>query len=90
MKTAENAIFKAKVGFLEKSVQSDGVEFRVFINREPSFYAARRCHYDGHLDDLSLNLDRYAGQNVEIVLQVNVLRTSTQDWAVWVDPRIEW
>ena len=30
------------------------------------------------------------GQDVEIVLQVNVLRTSTQDWAVWVDPRIEW
>jgi len=87
---AENAIFKAEVGFLKESVQSDGVEFRVFINREPSFYAARRCHYDGHLDDLSLNLDKYAGQNVEIVLLVNVLRTSTQDWAVWVDPRIEW
>ena len=87
---AENAIFIAKVGFLEESIQSDGVEFRVFVNREPSFYAARRCYYDGHLDDLVLNLDRYAGQNVEIVLQVNALRTSTQDWAVWIDPRIEW
>jgi hypothetical protein len=87
---AENAILKAKVGFLEESVQSDGVEFRVFVNREPSFYAAKRCYYDGHLDDLTFDLDKYAGQNVEIVLQVKTLRTSTQDWAVWVDPRIEW
>lgn len=92
---AENAIFKAKVGFLEESDQSHGVEFRVFVNREPSFYAATRCFYDGLLDDLVFNLDRYAGQNVELVLQVttlhvNVLRTSNQDGSVWVDPRIEW
>lgn len=86
----ENTIFKAKVGFLENSVRSDGVEFRVFINKDPTYYTAKRCFYDGHLDDLAFNLDRYTGQNVEIVLLVNVLRTSTQDWAVWVDPRIEW
>jgi hypothetical protein len=87
---AENAIFRAKVGFLEDAIQTDGVEFRVFVNREPSFYATRRSYYDGRLDDLFLNLDRYAGQDVEIVLQVKTLRTSNQDWAVWVDPRIEW
>lgn len=87
---AENAIFKAKVGFLEESIHSDGVEFRVFLHSEPSFYAAKKCFYDGRLDDLSLNLTKYAGKNVEIALQVNVLGTSTQDWAVWVDPRIEW
>lgn len=87
---ADNTIFKAKVGFLEGSIQSDGVEFRVYVNREPSFYVARRCYYDGHLDDFIFDLHRYAGQNIEIVLQVSVLRTSTQDWAVWVDPRLEW
>jgi hypothetical protein len=92
---AENAIFKAKIGFLEESIQSEVVEFRVFVNKDPSHYAANQCLYDGHLDDLSLNLDKYAGQNVELVLQVktlhvNVLRTSNQDGSVWVDPRIEW
>jgi hypothetical protein len=87
---AENAIFKAKVGFLEESVHSDGVEFRVFIYKDPTYHAAKQCFYEGHLDDIAFNLDRYAGQDVEIVLQVSVLRTSTQDWAVWVDPRIEW
>ena len=92
---AENAIFKAKIGFLEESVQSEIVEFRVFVNKDPTYYAAKQCFYDGHLDDLSLNLGKYAGQNVELVLQVktlhvNVLRTSNQDGSVWVDPRIEW
>jgi hypothetical protein len=87
---ANNAIFKAKVGFLEEAIQSDGVEFRVFVKSEPFFYSARRCYYDGCLDDLIFDLDRYAGQNVEIVLVVKALKTSTQDWAVWVDPRIEW
>jgi hypothetical protein len=85
----EGAIFKTKVGFLKGAYQSDGVEFRVFVDRDPSYYAANVCYYDGHLDDLEINLDRYAGQEVSIVLQVNAINTSTQDWAVWVDPRIE-
>jgi hypothetical protein len=85
----ENATFKAEVGFLEEAIQTDGVEFRIFVNNEPSFYASRRCFYDDRLDELCLDLDKYAGQDVEIVLQVRVLGTSTQDWAVWVDPRIE-
>lgn len=87
---AENAIFKAEVGFLKEAYQSDGVEFRVFVNKDLTYYATKQCFYDGHLDELSFNLAKYAGQNVELVLQVKGLRTSTQDWAVWVDPRIEW
>ncbi len=87
---ADNAFFRARVGFLEEAIQSDGVEFRVFVNRDPSNYSARICYYDGRLDDLIFDLDRYASQDVEIVLQVKALRTSTQDWAVWADPRIEW
>ena len=92
---AENAIFKAKTGFLEESVQTEVVEFRVFVNKDPTYYAAKQCFYDGQLDDLSLNLDRYAGQNVELVLQlktlnVNAYRTSNHGGFVWVDPRIEW
>ena len=92
---AENAIFKAKVGFLEESVQGDVKEFRVFVNEDPTYYAAIQCFHDGHLDDLFLNLDKYAGQNVELVLQVLVLQViargaSLHDGSVWVDPRIEW
>jgi len=85
----EKATFKTKVGFLKGADQSDGAEFRVFVKKDPSFYAARRCYYDGQLDDLALHLGKYAGQDVEIVLQVRVLFTAAQDLAVWVDPRIE-
>ena len=85
----EKAAFKAKVGFLKRANQTDGVEFRVFVKKDPSYFAAKRCYYDGRLDDFALDLGRYAGQKVEIVLQVHVLYTSTQDLAVWVDPRIE-
>ena len=86
----EKAIFRTKIGFLKEADQTDGAEFKVFVKKDPSFYAARRCYYDGRLDDLSLDLGRYASQTVEVVLQVHVLYTSTQDLAVWVDPRIEW
>jgi len=86
----EKATFKTKAGFLKEAKKSDGAEFRVFVNSNPSFYAAKQCYYDGHLDDLVLNLEGYSGQNIEIVFQVNVMNTSTQDLAVWVDPRIEW
>lgn len=85
----EKAVFKAKIGFLKRANQTDGVEFRVFVKKDPSYYAAKRCYCDGHLDDFALDLGRYAGQKVEIVLQVHVLYASTQDLAVWVDPRIE-
>lgn len=86
----EKAAFRTRVGFLKEASETDGAEFKVFVKKDPSFYAAKRCYYDGRLDDLSLYLGRYAGQKVDVVLQVHVLYTSTQDLAVWVDPRIEW
>jgi hypothetical protein len=42
------------------------------------------------LDELVFDLGRFAGQDIELVLHVHVLNTSTQDWAIWVDPKIEW
>ncbi len=84
------ATFRTRIGFLKEASQTDGAEFRVFVKKDPSFYEAKRCYYDGRLDDLALYLGRYAGQKVDVVLQVHVLYTSTQDLAVWIDPRIEW
>ena len=86
----KKATFNAKIGFLKEANQTDGAVFKVFVNRDPSFYSDKQCHYDGHLDNLSFPMDRYADQDIEIVLQVRVLNTSAQDLAVWVDPRIEW
>ena len=85
----KKAIFKATVGSLRGAYQSDGAEFRVFVETAPDCFATNVCYYDGHLDDLEINLDKFASQDVSLVLQVNATNTSTQDWAVWVNPRIE-
>ncbi|MGB7294887.1 MAG: hypothetical protein WBC70_04795 [Candidatus Aminicenantales bacterium] len=85
----EHATFRSRVGFLKEADQTDGAEFKAFVNEDPSFYIAKRCFYDGRLDALVLDLGRYSGRDVEIVLQVRALNTSAQDLAVWVDPRIE-
>jgi hypothetical protein len=89
-KLPAKAVFKAEVGLLKGASQSDGVKFRVYARKDPSFDASTWCAYDGKLDLIGLSLDRYAGQEVELVLEVHVLKTSTQDWAVWVSPRVEW
>jgi hypothetical protein len=86
----EGATFKANVGFLKEANQTDGAEFKVFVNDDPSFYSTKQAYYDGHLDDLALDLARYSGQSIELVLQVHVLYKSAQVLAVWADPRIEW
>jgi hypothetical protein len=84
------ARFRAKVGFLLQTDRTDSAEFKVFVNEDPSDFAAKLCFYDGRLDELALDLERYAGKDVELVLQVRVLDTVTRHLAVWVDPRIEW
>jgi hypothetical protein len=86
----DNATFRAKIGFLSEPERTDSAEFRVFVNADPSFYAAKQCSYDTNLDDLGLDLGRYAGQDVELVLEVHVLFGSGPALAAWVNPRIEW
>lgn len=83
------ATFRTRVGFLKGAENSDGVEFKVYARKDPRFYAAKRSYHDGSLDDLAIYLDRYKGEDIELVLQVHVVSSSAQDWAVWVDPRIE-
>ncbi len=66
----EIAIFKTKAGLLKEEKESDCVEFKVSGQSYPSFYAAKQCYYDGNFDNLAINLDRYASQDIELVLQV--------------------
>jgi hypothetical protein len=84
------ARFRAKVGFLLQTDLTDSADFKVFVNGDPSDFASKLCFYDGRLDELTLDLERYAGKDIELVLQVRVLDTVTRHLAVWVDPRIEW
>ncbi len=86
----EKATFRTSMGFLKEANQTDGAEFRVFVDKDPSFYASERCEFDGRLDDLTLDLGRYSGQDVDLVLQVRFLNTAAPNLAAWVNPRIEW
>jgi hypothetical protein len=85
----KNATFRARIGFLKEAEQADGAEFRVFLNENPSRYAAKRCYHDGRLDDLVLDLGSFSGRDVEIVLQVRALNPAAQNLTAWIDPRIE-
>ncbi len=85
-----NAVFRTKVGFLKEEDRTDSADFKVFVSGDPSGVAAQRSFYDGRLDDLALDLGRFSGQDVEIVLEVRALETLTRHLAAWVDPHIEW
>lgn len=82
--------FRARVGFLSQPDETDSAEFRVFVAADPSRFAARLCFYDGRLDELVLDLDRYAGEDIELVLQVRALEPAARHLAVWIDPRVVW
>lgn len=90
-----NAVFKAQVGFLQGATATDGATFIIEFIPETApaptvFVLARvRASYDGRLDSINIDLSRFAGQTGRIRLTVQAGDTSTQDWAVWVNPRIE-
>jgi hypothetical protein len=89
-KLPEDAVFKAKIGFLKGADQTDGVRIKVFSTRDPAYYTSKTCYYDGSLDDLVLPLDRFAGKDFQLVIKVFTLDSYNQDHVIWVDPRIEW
>jgi hypothetical protein len=45
--------------------------------------------HDGKLRDISVDLSNFAGGSGAIILRVDALESSAQDWAVWVNPIIE-
>ncbi|MDZ4158221.1 MAG: NBR1-Ig-like domain-containing protein [Anaerolineaceae bacterium] len=45
--------------------------------------------YDGSLQSLDVDLSFLAGQSVKFMLQVDANSNAGQDWAVWINPRIE-
>jgi len=86
--------FKAKIGFLALSdgtCGSGNVKFQLNYKEagvlKPLGEWTDTC--DGVLKDVDVDLSSIAGKNVQFALAVLANGPATQDWAVWVSPRIE-
>ncbi|MBK9710608.1 MAG: protein kinase [Kouleothrix sp.] len=96
-KLNQGAYFEAQVGFVQRDDSfTDGVTFKVYeyhaddlkgiVTR--SLLGTTRKRFDGKLASLHYDLSSLAGKQVRIELRVEAGPTATDDWAVWVDPKI--
>jgi len=89
----DGAKFTAKVGFIKVATATDGVYFRVrFYDGSTWYYitsySGTHATNDGGLNNFNIDLSSIVGKTGQIFLQVAAAGTSTQDWAVWVNPQI--
>ena len=86
--------FVAEVGFLKNASQGE-VRFSIWYDAQPgqpggeTKMAEVEDIYDGRLRTLAASLSKFRGQQGAIILRVDALKTSAQDWAVWLNPRLE-
>jgi hypothetical protein len=94
IKLEQGDSFRAKIGFL-KGAQEGRAQFSVWYDGTPGQTGGEARlfeatdSYDTKLIDINVNLSNYAGGSGTILLRVDALESSGQDWAVWVNPRIE-
>jgi hypothetical protein len=86
---ASNVRFKSVVGFLKGAGASDGATFTVLVYEKGRYYRVfrERVTPDRYVN-VDVDLNRWAGQKIALVLRVDAGATSTRDWAVWVKPRL--
>ncbi|MBS3731893.1 MAG: hypothetical protein KGY42_03205 [Desulfobacterales bacterium] len=90
MRLDRNVSFKSTGALLKDAETSDGVVMSVFV-LEQGKNARRvlRKHITNRgYTPLEADLSAWAGKPVNIVLRVSAGRTSAQDWAVWVNPKL--
>ncbi len=86
--------FKAKIGFIAFSDGSCGagdVEYQFNYKKGGTLYPLKSWNEtcDGSLTTIDVDLSSLAGETVKFVFAVQANGPATQDWAVWVNPRIE-
>ncbi|MEM3409107.1 MAG: CARDB domain-containing protein [Nitrososphaerota archaeon] len=88
----ENAKLNVEIGFLQGALNTDGVIFEVrFMDEEGSVTTlmSQQILYDNKLDSFTQDLHSLAGKMGRFILYVGVKGTSAQDWAAWVEAKIE-
>ena len=90
MTLGKNVKFKAVGALLKGANNSDGVTMfvNIYHNGKLSRVIRKRITCKGYTQ-LEADLSNWAGKKVQIVLHIAAGKTSTQDWAVWVNPRLE-
>ncbi|MCB0633621.1 MAG: C39 family peptidase [Saprospiraceae bacterium] len=88
-------VFKAQIGFIQGASHTDGVTFWVWEHHKENgrevWNPILKEHkkYTGELQDIEIDLAKFSSQQMSIELRVDAGKSSGQDWAVWVNPRIE-
>ncbi|OGF65080.1 MAG: hypothetical protein A2Y62_19900 [Candidatus Fischerbacteria bacterium RBG_13_37_8] len=88
------AEFRAAIGFLDGATKSDGVYYEVRGEFESyTGIPVRREYHKPYgkylINDFSQDFSRFKGLTGTIALSVDAgTKSSTQDWAVWVEPRL--
>jgi hypothetical protein len=77
--------FIAKVGLISGAQTSDGVNFKVYVDRygQLTELASKLVTYDSALDTLTANLTGYQGENIKLVLYVDANIGGSYDWGAW-------
>lgn len=90
-----NAVFKAKVGFLNGARGTNGAEFQVWEHHNEGGREVwnriinYKKEYTGKMVTIEAELSHLSGRYVGIELRVDAAGGSGKDWAVWVDPTVE-
>jgi len=85
--------FRAQLGFVQQdSPRSTGISVQISYIAEgsvPVGLLSTSKSYDGTLREIDIDLASVVGQRVEFMLVVTASGSPDQDWATWVNPRIE-
>jgi len=86
----KNVKFKSIGALLKGANSSDGVIMSVSVlyNGKLKRVLRKRINCNAY-NSLEADLSSWAGKKIQIVLNVSAGKTSTQDWAVWVNPRLD-
>jgi len=89
MTIGSNVKFMAVGALLKGAETSDGVIMSVYVLHENKRQPVLRKRINSkNYSNLEANLSDWAGKTVQIILNVSAGQTSSQDWAVWVNPRL--
>ncbi len=92
-----NSQLTVRIGFLSGATGTDGARFDVYfdeyrgMNEFPLRHTilSKVATLDGKLDLIIKDLGFIAGKKGNFILYVNAYNTSSRDWAVWAEARIE-